>query len=145
MTDFQRKKVYRWERHVIAPLSKRSIPFEEAQAFVDGIWLAHGWFYPPRVSRMPKQAKKAWATGIRWEIRIQESTPEWVILHELAHVLTSDEEGRNDGHGSKFVGIYIKLLDKILNVPLLMSIYTLERDEIRFSLTAIPWMQRRSK
>jgi hypothetical protein len=141
--DSQKQKVYDWERNVIAPLGKRSVPFDQAQAFVDGVWLAHGWLYPPQVSAMPKQATRTLATGWRSEIRLPAYTPDWVILHELAHALTSNENGHNDGHGADFVGVYIKLLERVLNIPTLMTMFTLKQANVKFNLAVLPWMQRR--
>jgi hypothetical protein len=145
--DSQKSKVYAWENNVIAPFSKGAVPFDKAQAFVDGVWLAHGWSYPPQVSLMPKQATRTMATGSRAAVRLQPKTPDWVILHELAHTLTANEDGHggryNDGHGPDFVGVYIKLLERVLNIPTLMSMYTLRQAGIRYNLAAIPWMQRR--
>lgn len=141
--DSQKSKVYAWENAVIAPLSKGAVPFGQAQAFVDGVWLAHGWLYPPKVSLMPKQATAIMATGCRAEVRIREHTPDWVILHELAHTLTSDHDGRCDMHGAEFVGVYIKLLERVLNIPTLMTMYTLRQAKVSYNLAAIPWMQKR--
>lgn len=142
--DTQQAKVYAWENAVIAPLCKGAVPFEQAQSFVDGVWLTHGWLYPPQVSLMPKQATCTMATGNRAEIRVQPSTADWVILHELAHTLTCDQDGNNDGHGADFVGVYIKLLERVLNIPTLMTMYTLKQAGVKFNLAAIPWMQRRA-
>jgi hypothetical protein len=146
--DSQKQRVYDWENAVIAPLSKGGVPFDRAQAFVDGVWLSHGWLYPPQVLLMPKQATATMATGNRAEIRIQANTPDWVILHELAHTLTANEDGHggryNDGHGADFVGLYIKLLERVLNIPTLMTMYTLKQAGVKFNLAARPWMQRRS-
>jgi len=141
--DSQKQKVYDWENAVIAPLSKRSVPFDQAQAFVDGVWLAHGWLYPPQVSALPKQVKRFGADGCRSQIRLPTHTPEWLILHELAHTLTSDEGGCSDGHGADFVGIYIKLLERVLNIPTLMTMFTLKQANVKFNLAVLPWMQRR--
>jgi len=143
--DSQKQKVYDWERHVVAPLSKRSVPFDQAQAFVDGVWLTHGWLYPPQVSKMPKQATRTMATGCRGEIRLPAHTPDWVILHELAHTLTSNEHGHTDGHGADFVGVYIKLLERVLNIPTLMTMFTLKQANVKFNLAVLPWMQRRNE
>ena len=47
----------------------------------------------------------------RWPLA--EAPPElasWVLLHELAHAMTSTEDGGNDGHGARFVGLYLRLL-----------------------------------
>jgi hypothetical protein len=46
--DYQRSKVYRWEEGAIAPRSSRTVPFDACQGFVDGVFLAHGWFIPRR-------------------------------------------------------------------------------------------------
>jgi hypothetical protein len=140
--DGQRSKVYAWEGHIVAPLSKRSVPFEAAQAFVDGVWLAHGWLYPPHVALKAKQATRTLADGCRGEIRIRPFTPDWLILHELAHALTSDHDGCSSGHGADFVGMYIKLLDKVMRIPLPLSLYTLQQKGIKFNLFATPWMMR---
>ena len=142
--DSQKQKVYDWENSVVAPLSKGSVPFDRAQAFVDGVWLSHGWLYPPQVSAMPKQATRIMATGCRGEIRLPASTPDWVILHELAHTLTSNEDGRSDGHGADFVGVYIKLLERVLNIPTLMTMFTLKQANVKFNLAVLPWIQRRA-
>jgi hypothetical protein len=142
--DSQKSKVYAWENSVVAPLSKGAVPFDRAQAFVDGVWLTHGWLYPPEVALMPTQAKRVLATGSRAQLRLRPSTPDWVILHELAHTLTSDIDGRNDGHGAEFVGVYIKLLERVLNIPCLLTMYTLRRDKISYNLAAVPWMMKRS-
>ena len=143
--DSQKSKVYAWENSVIAPLSKGAVPFERAQAFVDGVWLTHGWLYPPECTLMPKQTKRIWATGSRTQLRLRPSTPDWVILHELAHTLTFDAvTHHNDGHGADFVGVYIKLLERVLNIPTLMTLYTLKRDGIKVNLAAVPWMLKRT-
>jgi hypothetical protein len=136
--DYQKSKVYAWEDSVIAPLCKGAVPFDKAQAFVDGVWLAHGWSYPPLVSRMPKQATATVATGNRAEVRLPAVAPDWVILHELAHTLTSDHDGRSDLHGAEFVGVYIKLLERVLNIPTLMTMYTLKQAGVKFNLAANP-------
>jgi hypothetical protein len=142
--DAQKSKVYDWENHVIAPLSRGTVPYKQAQAFVNGVWLAHGWLHPPHVGLKAKQATRVLADGYRGEIRIRPLTPDWVILHELAHALTSDHDGRSAKHGADFVGIYIRLLDRILNIPLPLSLFTLQQAHIEFNLFAIPWMVDRS-
>jgi len=34
----------------------------------------------------------------------------WCLLHELAHAMTSHVDGRSDGHGPLFMGVYVNLL-----------------------------------
>jgi hypothetical protein len=136
--DFQKQRVYDWENGVIRPISSRNILFKDAQAFVDGVFLKHGWLYPPKVSLIPKQATKVLATGSRSELRLRPVTPAWIILHELAHTLTSTIDGNIDKHGPDFVGVYIKLLESVLDIPVPMTMFTLTKSNIKFNLGAKP-------
>lgn len=136
--DYQRQRVYDWENGVILPFSSQQVLFKDAQAFVDGVWLKHGWLYPPKVTLIAKQAHKIFAKGSRAEIKIRPITPAWIILHELAHTLTSDIDGKTDKHGPDFVGVYIKLLESVLNIPVPMCMFTLTERNIKFNLGAKP-------
>jgi hypothetical protein len=136
--DFQKQRVYDWENSIILPLSSRKIYFQHAQAFVDGVWLKHGWLYPPQVILIAKQATKIFAKGSRAQIKIRPVTPAWIILHELAHTLTSTIDGKTDGHGPDFVGVYIKLLESVLDIPVPMTMFTLTKSNIKFNLGAKP-------
>jgi hypothetical protein len=130
--DYQKSKVYAWENKFIAPRCPRCISIEHAQCFVDGVFICEGLVGSPRVSLMPKQATKTFATGERTELRLRPKTPAWVILHELAHSLTEDF------HGPNFVGVYLKLLDKYADLSLLTSMFSLQTEKIDFNLSAIP-------
>ena len=131
--DFQMDRVYEWEQKVVAPLSSRLIDFDDAQSFIDGVWLAHGWLYPPQVEKLAYRRRNILAAGCRNEVLLRRKNFAWVILHELAHTLTMDEEYHGDGHGPEFVGCYIRLLEKVLDIPAVMSIYTLEKEGVEFS------------
>jgi len=143
MRDYQKAKVYAWEDQVVAPRVSLQIPFERAQQYVDGVWIAHGWQHPPLVGLMAKQNKKHLADGCRTQIRIRDTTPAWLILHELAHTLTCDIDGRSDGHGPDFVGIYIQLLEDVEKISRLMCVYTLNGAKIDYNMVVKPWMERR--
>lgn len=139
MRDFQRGKVYKWEQQFVAPHCNRVIPFNDAQMFVNGIWMALGLIGPPDVDLMPKNATAAFAVGCRQYIKIREQTPAWIIIHELAHTLTMTHEGLEDAaHGPDFVGVYIKLLDKVLGIPATLLMYTLAKSKIEYNLAAQP-------
>ncbi len=125
---------------MVSPLTTNMLRFEDAQTFVDGIWLAHGWLYPPHVGLMAKHATKIWASGHRDKINIREKTPTWVVLHELAHTLTAKIHGNGDKHGPDFVGLYIKLLEDVLGISRLMLMFTLDQDGIKYNFNAKPWM-----
>jgi hypothetical protein len=136
--DFQRSRVYAWEREEVAPRTSRLIDFADAQAFVDGVWLALGLLYPPRVDLMDKRATRVLANGCRAGINIREKTPAWIILHELAHTLTMTQDDYSEGHGPDFMGIYLKLLEKVLNIPLPLLMYSLTQTRIKYNLAAQP-------
>lgn len=141
MRDYQKNKVYSWEQKVIAPRGIQNILFANAQIFVDGVWLSNGWLYPPTVELIGKQARITAAKGNRTQIWIHDPMADWIILHELAHSLTTTFEGEGGArHGPDFVGIYIKLLEKVLNISATMLMYTLKEKNIDFNLGAIPWM-----
>jgi hypothetical protein len=132
LRDFQKSKVYKWERQVVSPRTNLVIPFDRAQMFVDGVWMSLGLIGPPVVTLMANQATRVWATGERTQLQLRHETPAWVILHELAHALTMDFTGHCDGHGPKFVGAYMKLLDKVLNIPLALTMYSAEHHGIKY-------------
>jgi hypothetical protein len=136
--DFQKQRVYDWENSLLPPLCSQKVLFKDAQAFVDGVWLKHGWLYPPHVASIPKQTRRHFATGSRAELRLPPVTPAWVIVHELAHTLTSTFDGKSDRHGPDFVGVYIKLLESVLNIPVPMTMFTLTKSKIKFNLGAKP-------
>ena len=137
--DFQKNKVYRWEDTVVGPRSDRVIRFDEAQTFVDGVWLSMGLIGPPRCMLFDREQKCYIATGSRMELRLQIHTKAWVVLHEIAHALGMHKTdggyvNPDDGHGPKFVGHYIKLLDRVLGIPLALTMYTLEQHGVKFKL-----------
>ena len=115
--DHQRSKVYAWEEHFVAPRDPSSIVFAQAQGVVDAIWAEMGLRFPPKVERLPRQARSTLADATRLSIRLNESNPSWYLLHELAHAMTSTHDGRSDGHGPVFMGLYAQLLIRYLRVP----------------------------
>ena len=114
--DRQRGRVYAWEDANVAPRDSSEVPFTAAQGMVDAIWRELGLVYPPRVEPLPAQARTRLADADRLTIRLPALTPSWCLLHELAHSLTSTEDGRSDGHGKRFVGIYVQLLARYLRL-----------------------------
>lgn len=116
--DRQRQRVYEWEDRVVAPLAgPATIDFAAAQGMVDAIWAELGLRYPPRVEPLPPQARRRVADANRLRLRLPPHCPAWVLLHELAHALSSTAEGRSDGHGPLFMGLYLQLLTRYLRLP----------------------------
>lgn len=130
--DYQKAKVYAWENAILPSRCTARVPFENAQAFVDGVWLSLGKLGPPRVELISTRCTKIWAYGCRSHIAIPADCPAWVVLHELAHSLTMDHDGNGDRHGRHFVAVYMRLLDKVLNVPLCLLIYSAQQHGVKF-------------
>lgn len=141
--DFQRQKVYDWERLHVAPRCMRTVDRDNVQCIIDGIWLSLGLMYPPHVENMPTQKTTARADANRHIIRFTEnSIPMWLIAHELSHSLTGTLEHNGDRHGPNFMGMYLRLLDQVCGIPLAYTMFTLQKTNIKYNLTAVPTADR---
>jgi len=83
---------------------------------VDAIWAEQGLRYPPKVERLPRQARTTLADASRLCIRLPERVPSWCLLHELAHGMTTAHDAVSDGHGPLFMGIYVRLLERYMRI-----------------------------
>ena len=110
-------RLYAWEDRAVAPRDRSRVPFAQLQALVDHVWAAEGLRFPPRVRPLPKQARATVARATRLAVEAPPELPSWVLLHELAHAMTSTAEGDNDGHGPRFVGLYLRLLVRHARMP----------------------------
>jgi len=130
--DSAAKRLYAWEDRVVAPQDRSRVPFARLQALVDHVWAAEGLRWPPQMRPLPAQARRTVARATRTAIEAPRSLPSWVLLHELAHAMTTDVEGRGAGHGADFVGVYMQLLVRHAR---------LDRDVLAASLNAegITW------
>jgi hypothetical protein len=115
--DGQRSKVYAWEERFVAPYDPTTIVLAQAQGMVDAIWTEMGLRFPPKVEPLPRQARTTMADANRLTIRLADTCPSWWLLHEIAHAMSSSHDGRSDGHGAKFMGLYILLLTRYLRLP----------------------------
>ena len=136
--DRQRSKVYAWEERFVAARDPTSIVFAQVQGMVDAIWVEFGLRFPPKVERLPRQARSTMADATRLSIRLPESSPSWWLLHELAHAMTSTADGQSDGHGPKFMGLYVKMLACYLRMPVDASLMSLEAAGIKVDMRAEP-------
>jgi hypothetical protein len=140
MKDYQRQRVYDWEDVVVAARCPGVVPFANSQTYIDGVWLANGWERPPQAAPMPQRKDGVRiASATYGEIKLSLQTPGWVILHELAHALTDDR------HGPNFVGMYIDLLERVEQLPRLLTMFTLKQAQIDFNLGVKPlnWVVKR--
>ncbi len=114
--DGQRSRVYAWEDGVVAPRDPSTVAFPAAQGMVDAIWAETGLRYPPGVEALPMQARRRVADANRLRIRLPAATPSWCLLHELAHAMTTTQDGLSDGHGPVFMGLYVRMLVRYLRL-----------------------------
>lgn len=115
--DAQRSRVYAWEDAEVAPRDPGKVAFAAAQGMVDAIWAEQGLRYPPRAETLPPQARRCLGDATRLAIRLPPAFSSWVLLHEIAHAMSSTHDGGSDGHGALFMGLYAKLLTRYLRLP----------------------------
>ena len=135
--DDQRSKVYKWERDFL--FKSDEISFHDIQSYVNYVWQDMGLKYPPMVQEMPAQATTKGGDATRTVVRFPRyGSRKAVVLHELAHSMTGNIGGMSHRHGEKFVGVYMGLLEKYLNIPMPLLWYTAERDGVKYEKYAKP-------
>ena len=122
----------------MAPRDQSLIAFAQTQGMVDAIWRETGLRYPPKVERLPTQATARQADATRLTLRLPKQVPSWILLHELAHAVTSTHDGGSDGHGPLFVGLYVDLLVRYLRLDRTVLRESLERAGITINPAARP-------
>ena len=105
---------------------------------VDAIWTDMGLRYPPEVERLPAQATATLASATRLSLKLREQTPAWCLLHELAHALSATHDGRSDGHGPIFMGLYVQLLVRYLRLDKAQLLHSLRAAGISVFSEASP-------
>ncbi len=130
--DAAARRLYAWEDAVVAPRDRSLVPHARLQALVDHVWAAEGLRWPPRIRPLPKAARRTVARATRTAIEAPEELPSWVLLHEIAHAMTSDAEGRSDGHGPRFTGLYLRLLVRHARLDAALL-------EVSLAEAGIPW------
>jgi hypothetical protein len=136
--DAQRSRVYAWEDRVVGHGDRTAIPFAAAQGMVDAIWADLDLRFPPKAEALPRQSRRLQADASRLRIRLPETFASWLLLHELAHALTSSHDGVSDGHGPAFMGIYIRLLVRYARLPEADLLQSAEAAGIRVTRDATP-------
>ena len=126
------RQLYAWEDAEVAPRDLSLVPFAQLQALVDHVWAGEGLRFPPKVRPLPRQARRTVARATRTAIEAPEALPTWVLLHEIAHALTSTAEEESDGHGPAFVGMYLRLLVRYARMDAAALAASLRRAGIAF-------------
>lgn len=118
LRDAQQNRAYDWERMYIAKHDVQKVPFNQIKFVVDYMWKGEGLEHPPIVSPLPKPYGNVEADSTRLELRFKPFTNTWVIIHELAHSMTSMATGLSNYHGELWLGRYMQLLYKYLKIPM---------------------------
>ncbi len=100
----------------MSPCDPSHIGFAAASGMAAAIWADLGLRYPPAVEQLPRQARRTIAQANRLCLYLPETLPSWCLLHELAHALSSTQDGKSDGHGPIFAGLYVQLLSRYLRL-----------------------------
>ena len=110
--DYQRSACYSWEDRHIHPNDTGAVPFGQAQAIVDYVWRTAGLAHPPKMRPLAPTARNLHATATRLWVSIPKAgIKSTVLLHEIAHSMTSDAFGEHCyHHGPRFVGVFMRLL-----------------------------------
>jgi hypothetical protein len=83
---------------------------------VGAIWSDMDLLWPPAVERLSRRATAVIACANRLSVCLPERTPAWCLLHEIAHAMSMTDDGRSDGHGPVFMGLYVRLLVRYLRL-----------------------------
>jgi hypothetical protein len=81
---------------------------------VNAIWLDMDLRYPPAVERLSRLATATIASANRLSLSLPGWTPAWCLLHEIAHAMSTTDDGCSDGHGAIFMGLYARMLVRYL-------------------------------
>lgn len=134
--DYQKSKVYRWERQLA---HGKWVEYNDLQAYVNRIWEAEGLKWPPLVEALHKNDSHAGKADRHYVYFPKAGASEQTILHELGHSMTGTINEHTDGHGPAFVGVYMALLNRHLDVPLIQILYTADKDKVDFDIFAKAW------
>jgi hypothetical protein len=105
---------------------------------VDAIWSDMDLRYPPAVERLPRHATATLASADRLSLCLPARTPAWCLLHEIAHAMSTTDDGRSDGHGPVFMGLYVRLLVRYLRLDEAWLLASLRDDGISIERDACP-------
>lgn len=115
--DYQRKKVYNWEREVTTYHEAPEVSHEDATQLVRRVWADYGIVgEPPNL--IHRGQVRAYYSSRRACINLPKS---WavkvsIVLHEIAHALADIRSP--DKHGPRFMGAFCELLARYWEVGL---------------------------
>lgn len=122
----------------MAPRDRTSVPFASAQGMVGAIWADMDLRHPPAVEQLPRHARTTLASANRLSLFLPDQLPGWCLLHELAHAMSTTIDGRSDGHGPIFMGLYVRMLVRYLRLDEASLLTSLREASIAIALDARP-------
>lgn len=140
--DSQKSRVYKWEDENVSQFDKKIIHIETVPYVIDYVWANEGLLYPPKVVYMRSNNTSAWAKADRYNVHVhpENSIPTWVLLHELSHSLTFNYDSSTDAaHGADFLGMYMRLLNKYVNIEFPYLFYTASKYKLKYNIHARPF------
>lgn len=122
MRDFQRSKLYSWEREflktgkLIGKDFNRPLGRILAQGLVDLVWrewMPHGYTAPIVEVKANRGRGSAWAQTILLSSKYETTQTAWYVLHESTHSMLM-QKGRGDlsPHGAEFCALYSSMLHR---------------------------------
>lgn len=132
--DYQRSKCYSWEDLHVHKRDKSHVLFDQAQSLVDYVWSAEGLKHPPQVKPLPKQCRRVGADATRMIIRIpSEGIKTTILLHEMAHSMTSNHDHESAWHGPRWTGVFMQLLSRYAGFDLNELMITAKSAGVEFN------------
>jgi hypothetical protein len=105
---------------------------------VEAIWSDMDLRHPPAVERLSGRATAIMASASRLSLHLSDQTPAWCLLHEIAHAMSTTHDGRSDGHGPVFMGLYVRLLVRYLRLDEPSLLASLREAGISVAIDARP-------
>lgn len=110
--DSQKAKVYAGERECFGETTYKPMSIAQCQEYVDEITRSVWWRRRCRVEKISVSAGRGGGRAYYDEINLGPwARQHWVILHELAHVMTSSGTA---GHGREYCANYVALTRHVL-------------------------------
>lgn len=135
-SDYQRQHVYNWQAEL--PEGQR-VKLEHAQQLVDYVWAQEGLLYPPKVGPIAKNTVRWAGAANRSIIKLQPVVSTRTVLHEMAHSMTSSAiTDMSHQHNEVFVGVYMRLLEKYMNIGMPLLMFSASKHKVNYDQFARP-------
>ena len=132
MRDYQRQRLYAWERAYVHPKMPSEIRDESyLQTLIDYMWSEMGYSNPPKLAIRNGMKTKSHAT--RYEIWMSASMMrESIMNHELAHSVNRRENALDtyDSHGPHYVADLCAMLVRFYRFDVAYLLFTLRKARV---------------